>query len=31
VLVDDRPLGDLGTVRAMVGSGTFEHVVRDDL
>ena len=31
VLVDDRPLGDLGTVRAMVGSGTFEHVVHDNL
>ncbi len=31
VFVDDRPLGDLGTMRTMVGSGTFEHVVRDDL
>lgn len=31
VFVDHRPLGDLGTVRALVGSGQFEHLLRDDL
>jgi glutaredoxin len=31
VFVDHRPLGDLGTVRALVVSGQFEHVLRDDL
>ena len=31
VFVDDRPLGALGTLKSMVGSGTFEHVLRDDL
>ncbi len=31
VFVDDRPLGDLGTVRALVGSGQLEHVLRDAL
>jgi glutaredoxin len=31
VFVDHRPVGDFGTVRAMVGSGQFEHLLRDDL
>jgi glutaredoxin len=31
VFVDHRPLGDLGTMRALVGSGHFEHLLRDDL
>ena len=31
VFVDHRPVGDLGTVRALVGSGQFEHLLRDDL
>ena len=31
VFVDHRPLGDLRTVRALVGSGQFEHLLRDDL
>jgi glutaredoxin len=31
VFVDHRPLGDLRAVRAMVGSGQFEHLLRDDL
>ncbi len=31
VFVDDRPVGGMGTVRALVGSGQFEHLLRDDL
>ena len=31
VFVDDRPLADLGTVRALVGSGQLEHVLRGNL
>ena len=31
VLVDRRPVGGMGTVRALVGSGQFEHLLRDDL
>ena len=31
VFVDHRPVGDLRTVRALVGSGQFEHLLRDDL
>jgi glutaredoxin len=31
VFVDHRPVGDLDTVRALVGSGQFEHLLRDDL
>jgi glutaredoxin-related protein len=31
VFVDHRPVGDLGTVRAMVGSGQFEHLLRGAL
>ena len=31
VLVDHRPLGDLRTVRALVGSGQLDHLLRDNL
>jgi glutaredoxin len=31
VFVDDRPLGGLGTVRALAGSGQLEHVLRNNL
>jgi hypothetical protein len=31
VFVDDRPLGGLGTVRALASSGQLEHVLRDNL
>ena len=31
VFVDHRSVGGLGTVRALVGSGQFEHLVRDEL
>ncbi|HZC00435.1 MAG TPA: hypothetical protein VE844_03445, partial [Gammaproteobacteria bacterium] len=31
VFVDHRPVGGLGTVRALVGSGQFEHLVRGEL
>jgi glutaredoxin len=31
VFVDRRPVGGMGTVRALVGSGQFEHLLRDDL
>jgi glutaredoxin len=31
VFVDHRPVGGMGTVRALVGSGSFDHLLRDDL
>lgn len=31
VFVDGRPVGDMGTVRALAVSGQFEHLLRDDL
>ena len=31
VFVDHRPVGNIGTVRALVGSGQFEHLLREDL
>ena len=31
VLVDNRPLGGMGTVRALVGSGHLERLLRDRL
>ena len=31
VFVDGRPVGDMATVRALAGSGQFEHLLRDDL
>jgi glutaredoxin len=31
VFVDGRPVGDMGTVRALAGSGQFERLLRDDL
>ena len=31
VFVDRRPVGGMGTVRALAGSGQFEHLLRDDL
>ena len=31
IFVDNRPLGDMGTVRAVVGSGQFERLLRDRL
>jgi glutaredoxin len=31
VFVEDRPLGGGGTVRALVGSGQLDHLLRDDL
>ncbi len=31
VFVDRRPVGSIGTVRALVGSGQFERLLRDRL
>ncbi len=31
VFVDRRPVGGMGTVRELVGSGQFEHLLRDAL
>jgi glutaredoxin len=31
VFVDHRPVGGVGVVRALVGSGTFAHLLHDDL
>ena len=31
VFVDGRPVGDMGTVRALAGSGQFERLLRDRL
>ena len=31
VFVENRPVGGMGTVRALVGSGQFERLLRDDL
>jgi glutaredoxin len=31
VFVDRRPVGGMGTVRALVGSGQFEHLLRGKL
>ena len=31
VFVDHRPLGGMGKVRALAGSGELEHLLRDDL
>ena len=31
VFVDGRPVGDMGTVRALAVSGQFEHLLRDAL
>ncbi len=31
VYVDDRPVGDMGTVRALAVSGQLERLLRDDL
>ena len=31
VFVDRRPVGDMGTVRSLVGSGQLEHLLRDRL
>ena len=31
VFVAGRPVGDMGTVRALVGSGQFERLLREDL
>ena len=31
VFVDRRPVGGMGTVRALVGSGQFDRLVRGDL
>jgi glutaredoxin len=31
VFVDRRPVGDMGTVRALVGSGQFDRLVRGNL
>ncbi len=31
VFVDGRPVGDMGTVRALAGSGRLERLLRDDL
>jgi glutaredoxin len=31
VFVDRRPVGDMGTVRALVGSGLFDLLARGDL
>jgi len=31
VFVDRRPVGDMGTVRALVGSGQFDRLLRGDL
>jgi len=31
VFVDRRPVGGMGTVRALAGSGGLKHLLRDDL
>jgi glutaredoxin len=31
LFVDDRPVGGLAEIRALGGSGTLEHLVRDEL
>ena len=31
VYVDHRPVGGMGTVRALVGSGSFDHLLRGEL
>jgi glutaredoxin len=31
VFVDRRPVGDMGMVRALAGSGQLEHLLREDL
>ncbi len=31
VFIDRRPVGGMGTVRALAGSGGLEHLLRDDL
>ena len=31
VFVDRRPVGGMGTVRALVGSGQFEHLLCDEI
>ena len=31
VFVDHRPVGGVGVVRGLVGSGTFDHLLRDRL
>jgi hypothetical protein len=31
VFVDRRPVGGMGTVRALLGSGKFERLLRDKL
>jgi glutaredoxin len=31
VFVDRRPVGGMGTVRTLVGSGQFEHLLRDEI
>ena len=31
VFIDRRPVGGIGTVRALAGSGGLEHLLRDDL
>jgi glutaredoxin len=31
VFVDHRPVGGMGTVRALVGSGSFDHLLRGEL
>jgi len=31
VYVDRRPVGGMATVRALAGTGQFEHLLRDDL
>jgi hypothetical protein len=31
VFVDRRPVGDMGTVRALVGAGQLERLLREDL
>jgi len=31
VFVDHRPVGGMGTVKTLVGSGQFEHLVRAEL
>ena len=31
VFVDRRPVGDMGTVRALAGAGQLERLLRDDL
>jgi hypothetical protein len=31
LFVDDRPVGGLAEIRALGGSGTLEHLVREEL